>query len=360
MNILYVDYFQKDGHVNFNRIHIDALRAAGHRVTLVMHREIARQLPYPDSDYALQLPRCLRFREGKPLLNRIVFLIALLYIKMRVRVGRFDKVFLGCIDEISYSLLPLNRDAYIYAHGNGRFLPEADGTLPHGATKFKAMQRLAPRATFVVFNDYMAEPFRRAGFPHVQVVSHGCVPPFDDAPDGAFDALPFRIAPDAHIVFHSSGKCNEDFLRQALGDEALHRFLADHNIHLVLRNQPAWAKDIPDNIHFVNGFISTALYQALFLRADAILMCYPPSFHHQVSGVSFECAANAKLMLALDTPPLRYIRPWFNYDPLFTDTAAFRQRLEQLFVSPVENHDAQPDYVVSPRDLQPDYSHFFE
>lgn len=354
MKILYVDYFQKDGHVNFNRIHIDALRRAGHSVDLVMHTEIARQLPYPDEDYALQLPRFLRFRNGKPLINRVIFLLALIYIKTRVRVSSYDKVFLGCIDEISYSMLPLSRDAYIYAHGNGRFLPKEKGGAPVSPMKFRAMQKLAPRASFIVFNEYMAEPFRAAGFPNVKVISHGCVPPFDPAADNTLAEFPLKFTPDMKVIFHSSGKCNDDFMRLALTDAKLHAFLAEHNIHIILRNQPAWATDVPENIHFINGFISNELYRALFLRADAILMCYPPSFHHQVSGVSFECAANGKLMLALDTPPLRYIRQYFNYDPLFNDMSSFVERLHQLCA---EGSDCA--YTVTPDSLAPDYNSFF-
>lgn len=358
MKILYVDYFQKDGHVNFNRIHIDALRRAGHDVKLVLHTEIAQQLPYPGSDYALQLPRLLRFRPGHPLLNRLVFLITLLYIKLRVRVSRYDKIVLGCIDEISYNILPLRRDAYIHAHGNGRFLPEPNGTLAAGATKFKAMKRLAPRATFIVYNEYMAEPFRRAEFPNVRIVSHGCVPAFEATAADAdiLKQLPITITPDMKIIFHPSGKCNDDFVRQALADAQLHQFLADNNTYIILRNRPSWvdSSQVASHIVFVNGFLSNDLYRALFLRADAILMCYPPSFHHQVSGVSFECAANGKLILALSTPPLTYVRSWYNYDPLFTTTAELGERLALLCAKP-----SQAAITVTPEQLSPDYSAVF-
>lgn len=358
MRILYVDYFQKDGHVNFNRIHIDALRRAGHDVKLVLHREIAQQLPYPAADYALQLPRLLRFRAGHPLINRITFILTLALIKMCVRVNRYDKIVLGCIDEISYSILPLRRDAYIHAHGNGRFLPDPDGTLAAGATKFRAMQRLAPQATFIVYNDYMAEPFIRAHFPNVRVVSHGCVPPFQptDADAKILSQLPLRITPDQKIIFHPSGKCNEDFVRQALTDARLHRTLADHNAYIILRNRPKWigSEQIPQRIVFVDGFLSNELYRALFLRADAILMCYPPSFHHQVSGVSFECAANGKRILALATPPLTYMRNWFNYDPLFADTHALAERIAQLFAE-----SSSADFIITPDQLAPDYNDVF-
>lgn len=358
MRILYVDYFQKDGHVNFNRIHIDALRRAGHDVKLVFHSEIAQQLPYPASDYALRLPRILRFREGRPLLNRLVFLITLLYIRAFVRVGRYDKVVLGCIDEISYSLLPLCRDAYIHAHGNGRFLPAADGSLAAGTTKYHAMKRLAPRATFIVYNDYMAEPFIRAHFPNVRVVSHGCVPPFQatNADANILTQLPVRITPEQKIIFHPSGKCNEDFVRHSLTDARLHRALADHNAYIILRNRPKWIniEQVPGRIIFIDGFLSNDLYRALFLRADAILMCYPPTFHHQVSGVSFECVANAKPILALSTPPLTYLRNWCNYDPLFTSPPELAERILLLF-----DDSSAASLIITPDQLIPDYKDVF-
>lgn len=356
MQILYVDYFQKDGHINFNSIHIDALRKAGHTVDLVLHREIAEHLPYPDEDYALLLPRFLRFRAGKPIVNRIVFLLALLYIRLCVGIRKYDKVFLGCIDEISYSMLPLSRSSYIFAHGNGRFLPSEDGSFASGAAKYHRMKKLAQESTFIVFNDYMAEPFRRCGFSNVKTISHGCVPPFSPAADNALEAFPIRITPEMKIIFHPSGKCNEDFVRQALADTNLHTYLKEQSIYIILRNCPAWAKatDIPANIIFVNGFLSDELYRALFLRADAILMCYPLTFHHQVSGVSYECAANGKLMLALDTPPLRYIRDWFNYDPLFGDIPAFTNCLKQVCADGSECR-----IIVDAESLMPDYSNFF-
>lgn len=361
MKILYVDYFQKDGHINFNRIHIDALRCAGHQVDLVFHSEVASHLPYGAEDYVLQLPRVLRFREGRPLLNRIVFCLTLLYILLRVRVSAYDKVFLGCIDEFSYNLLPLRRDCYIFAHGNGRFLPDAKGLPCPSPAKFRALKRLSKRATFVVFNDYMARPFREAGFPNVEIISHGCVPPFPTAPADAYSTLPFPINAEMRIVFHPSGKCNEDFLRQTLADSQLHAFLEETNTHIVFRNRPAWvnADELPLHIHFIDGFLPDKLYQALFLRADVILMCYPPSFHHQVSGVSFECVANQKLVLALQTEALDYLRSYFNYDPLFADSHEFTERLRHV-VQPCSTAAAPCRIVVKPTDLTPDYIHFFE
>lgn len=355
MKILYVDYFQKNGHVNFNRIHIDALRAAGHDVTLIMHREIARRMPYPDSDYALLIPRILRFRGGSPWVNRIVFLITLLLIRLSVRVSRYDAVFLGCVDELTYSLLPIRRDAYIFAHGNARFLPFADGTPSAAPSKYRALKHLGRHATYVVFNDYMADAFRHAGMERVKIVSHGCVAPFPAPGADALVQCPIPFARYDKIIFHPSEKCHAGFLQHVLNSEAVNAYLREHNVLLILRNRPAGIADNP-HIQFLNGFLETDLYRALFHRADVILMCYPPSFHHQVSGVSFECVANAKAVLALHTPSLEYIRPYFNYDPLFARPEDFIEAMDRVF-SPV---DDSARCIVSPELLRPDYSHFFD
>ena len=45
--VLFIDYVYQKGHVNFNRIHIDAIRSAGYDVKIVLHSDIASQLDYP-------------------------------------------------------------------------------------------------------------------------------------------------------------------------------------------------------------------------------------------------------------------------------------------------------------------------
>jgi len=57
--LLYIDYMFMRGHVNFNRVHIDALLKEGYNVKLVLHKEIASLLPYAYQQYALVIPRIL-------------------------------------------------------------------------------------------------------------------------------------------------------------------------------------------------------------------------------------------------------------------------------------------------------------
>lgn len=73
--VLFIDYVYQKGHVNFNRIHIDAIRSAGYDVKIVLHSDIASQLDYPDSDYVAKLPRFLNMRGKRAVLNRIIFTV---------------------------------------------------------------------------------------------------------------------------------------------------------------------------------------------------------------------------------------------------------------------------------------------
>lgn len=349
MKILYVDYIEQEGHVNFHRIHIDALRAAGHEVRLVLHESIARQLPYPASDYDCQLPASLRKRRGRhPVANRLIYLTTLAYLKLRLDLSRYDEVLVGYVDEVTYGMLPLSRRAHIYAHTNGR-----TRTQP---AKWRWLQRLAPEATFIVFNEYMAEVFRTDGFPHVKVISHGCVSPFPPASAAALKALELPITDKSRVVFHPSGKCHPAFMAYAATDSQLHEWLRANDVHLVLRGAApaALPEAARSHIHFLQGFMPTEGYQALFRRADVILTCYPESFHHQVSGVSFECVAHGSLLLALDTPALDYVRTYYNYDPLFVRPSDFLPHLKQV-LSP----DAGCRCIVTPDSLTPAYADFF-
>ena len=74
--VLFIDYILEKGHVNFNHIHIDALKRNGFDVYLILHQDIADLLPYDTNQYVAIIPPFLRKREGHPLLNRIIFLLS--------------------------------------------------------------------------------------------------------------------------------------------------------------------------------------------------------------------------------------------------------------------------------------------
>jgi hypothetical protein len=342
MKILYVDYIFQKGHVNFNRIHIDALKSEGNDVKIVTHRQIASLLPYATSEYALLLPPFFRYREGHPFKNRMIYLLALLWIRLHVPIGRFDQVIVSFCDEITLSLLPLCRHMYIICHGNA-------GALSNPLKRF-CLYRLSRHHSFIVFNDYMAGPFFEAGIRSVFVVSHGCVPPF---PRQLPVDLPLDVSSFSRIVFHPSSKHDARFVDDLISHPRLQQILKENDVLLVIHDKIGNESET-SHIRFINGFLPQRQYQDLFLQSDIILLAYPEEFRFQVSGVSFECVANGKRMLVKEHPSLTYCRQFYNYDPIFSSMDEMCDKLEYL----VSHTEAS--CIVSSESLKPDYTHIFK
>lgn len=340
--ILFVEYYQQPGHINFNRIHIDALRKTGADVRLVMNREIADRLPYPKEMYSLIFPAWMKNKPGHPIYNRMILCVALLYIRMRVPLASFDKVVLSYWEEITLGLVPLCRGMYLVSHGNAASI----------SCRLKAffIRRLARHNHFVVFNERMASPFREHGIRDVRIVSHGCMPPFS-LPEECRES-PYDRSQYAYVVFHPSGKMDERFVR-SLGDTAFLDFLERERILFVLRNKPDGFPAHP-NVRFENGFIETGRYNQLLVFADAILIAYPSDFRYQVSGVSFECVSNGKNVLVRYTPEMEYCRDYYDYDPFFRNLDELTDLLKAMKAHR-ERH-----CVVSPAQLAPDYTEVLE
>ena len=180
--ILYIDYIFLFGHVNFDKIQINALRRTGAEVKLVMHEAFAVRLGFPAQDYELVIPARLNPPAGaSPLLNRIYFLRTLLYIRRHVDFRAWDAVVFSTFDEVTMSLVPLCRRKLLFCHGNVTTL---------GITAKRILMKLIGRHNyFLVFNDYMRRKCLATGLSRTMVVSHGCVKPY--RMDRAAERLPF-------------------------------------------------------------------------------------------------------------------------------------------------------------------------
>lgn len=339
--VLFIDYAYQQGHVNFNKIHIDALRADGYDVKIVLHRDIMKRLPYREDDYALILPNLLKLRDGHALINRISFILSLLLIKIVVRVRNFDNVVVSYCDEVTLGLLPLCRNMYIICHNNA-------ASFKNNIKRY-FMQRLSKHNRFIVFNEEMSKPFRCQGINDVRVVSHGCVPPFTMKPD---IQLPLNISSYDKVIFHPSPKPDVDFVKRLVLNASLNKFLHDSNTLLILRNMPCGVSET-SNIKFINEYLSQGQYQNLFLLSDVILLAYPPTFEYRVSGVSFECVANEKKMLIKANHAFDYCRDFLNYDPMFSDADELCVKLDYLF------HNPDPMCKAVKDGLKPDYKRIF-
>ena len=336
--VLFIDYMLLRGHVNFNRIHINALLNEGYDVKLVLHRDIVEQLNYPSKQYALVIPRRFGIDINNRLLNRLLLLFTLLYIKLRINFKLYDNIIVSSMDELTLGILPLCRKMLIICHGN------AQG-LKNGLKRFFIF-RLAKYNFFAVFNESMAGPFKEYGIKRLYIISHGCIVPFQYKQD-----IP-SVVPSAsfkRVIFHPSPNINQQFVKKVLNSDRLQRLLQEENCLLVLRNKYGSAMT-RGNIQCINQYLSMNEYQNLFLTADIILVVYPPDFCYRVSGVSFECIANQKKLLALYNPSLLYCNQYFSYSPIFNDIDELCEKIEYLFTNPYAR------CIVSDENLIPCYT----
>lgn len=337
MKILFVDYIYQKGHVNFNRIHIDGLKAQGHKVSLALYQNMARQLPYPETDYALFIPQKYEQRQGHPWRNRLNFLAALHYIKSRIRLTDYDKIFISSWDELTLGLMPLTTGMYLMCHGNAA---NFDCLLKRYF--IKRMNKWG--CHFIVFNNYMSTPFLAHGIEHVHIVSHGCPP---SIPSQAC-TIPPLYKNYQHVIFHPSSKTDASFIDSIFAHKKLQEYLAHTNTLLVLRypNQ-RWTDT--KYIKILTRHLDTAHYQQFFLHADYILLAYSKQFCYQVSGISYEAVANRKLLITLRHPSLEYCNKFYDYNTQVTDVESLLLLLKQF--TRKSGH-----CIVRATDLIPDYS----
>lgn len=332
--ILYVDYDLQVGHINFNRIQIDALVLSGADVHLVLHKFMYDRLPYPREMYDWVIPPILRYRDGHPLVNRIVFLITLILIKLKLNLRSYDHIVVGFCDEISLGIVKLSKGMYIFMH---RIVSVRESRI-----KRFFCRHLARHSTFLVFNQHMADMLQESGIDRYHIISHGCVEPFENLPN-VESCHPFTI-------IHPSAKLNPKFVKEILHDTGLHEYLSSHNIRILLKECAGIPRVVHSNIIYLPTHIDFEDYKQYFTNADAVLLSYPNDFCGQVSGVSYECVANHKRLLVYNHLSLIYCREYYNYDPIFNSTGQLTRLLTNLMT------DSSLQCSVSPDDLRPDYS----
>lgn len=339
-SVLYISYILQRGHINFDGIHIRALQE-NYDVKVVAHQEVAEALRLPQESIQLLLPRFLAkdFRNG--LLNRILFLLTLLLIKIRVHASRFDHVVVSSTDEITLALLPPCSGMHLVCH-------RGEAALQNGVKRF-FMKQLAKRNDFIVFSDHMKAPFLEKGLQNVHVVSHGCVAPFAPPKSGIPKEIPREYKT---LLFHPSPKPDKEFLSALYEDTSFRRFLQESDTLLVVRGAKQTGPD-EGNILVLNRYLSQDEYQALLLSSHIILMAYPPSFSWQASGVSYECVACGKKALILSHPSLAYCKSYYNYDPFFTTLRDLEDKIRLIAHNPAFR------CIADAESLKPDYTEVF-
>lgn len=335
--VLYINYMLQRGHINFDKIHIKALENAGCDVWIIIPSEL--KVSFPSSSYKclFTIPKWLSPQNASPLLNRIAYILTLIYIKIKIKIKetRYKHIFISNFDEITLGLVPLNKQMYLYCHT----------TANNFDSKIKAffIRKLAKNNHFIVFNHEMAEGFYKENIENVKIVSHGCTPPFPNT-----DTQMLKVEIDYHrLIFIPSERTSSFFLQNFLLNKDFIKFIERNKILVVVRN--FHGNLMSKYTQPINRYLSENEYRSLFLAADFILIAYPKEFGYRVSGISFECVANKKNLLYLSNDSLTYCKGFYNYNPEFNNISEL--------ISKIDNFDYRNNKCIVDKDnLMPDYS----
>ena len=336
--VIYINYMKQFGHINFDQIHINALINQGYDVKVVMHSDIAKKMNLRKDMYALIIPTILGHECKSGIINRLIYIIVLTYIKLHIDFSKFDYCIISNLDEISLSLIPLAKRMFLFCHGNSKGI--------ENKIKRFFLKHLSKKHTFLVFSKEMAEPFKNNNMECVHIVSHGCMPAYKETSlSKKYNDI---IQKYNFIVFHPSPKSDINFVK-AIYTKENNEILKRNNILLILRNNPFEDKDF-SNIIFINSYLESKDYQGIFKKANIILMAYPNSFKFQVSGVSYECIANRKNILILQNSSFSYCKDYYNYNIFFNSAEEAIRKIIKI-----KNNKIDYNCIVSAKDLIPNY-----
>lgn len=336
--ILYINYMLQYGHINFDLIHINALLSQGYDVKVIAHARVAQRMNLPEGVLLLALPDWLDLDTGNGILNRVMYLVTLLFIRMHVKVKAYDQVIISNVDEVSLALLSPCRDMLVYCHNPYSCL--------QSRVKAYFLKQLAQHNRLMVFNESMKTPFLQVGITQVGIISHGCMPSFRYHETTSIDRY---VKEGQRVVFHPSHRPNQRFLCELLADERLQKQLEESNTVFLMRDRSGRYQS-KGRIRILADYLTAEEYQNLFLKADVILLAYPDDFRYKVSGVSYECFANQKNLLILESPSFSYCKDFYNYDPIFKTTHELSEKLNMLY--------QHPEYRCTAKagDLAPDFN----
>lgn len=339
--ILYIDPFYQTGHSDFNNGYIKALRETGATLHFVVVKGYEKHLNIAEDEVLYKIPAFLERTDFGGLGNRICHLIALFLIRLKIRFSDYDKVFFSNFDEISFYFSGI-KNAIVVPHIN----------ISESSNKVKSffLNKVLQKNTCIAFNQSISDYLSQKGNYKIMEQPLGLPEPIRSKQKANFAAKEQQLINDLSaynkILFSPSAQSSDtEFIQKLIDDAAFLAMLKNENIAFVAKGNFTSQNE---NIIMINYYLSTDLYQYLFLKSDCILLAYPESFQYRVSAVLFECFANNKRCLVPSTEVFKSYEKHFCYQPYFSNANDLIKRLDAF------NIDKQ--FYKNTKDLQPDFS----
>ncbi len=306
MKILFIDPICPEGHKNFNRIHINALKNQYGEVDCV----------FEDGYLADEFKTIYSFPEifmpNNGLTNRIKIYRNWRAIAKHVDFSKYDAVIVSYYDEITFGFLKLPKNCYLINHNN---LSGVESS----SLKRLLYKSISKGCTQIVMDKLSHEYLESIGIPKIKTIAHGLPAPFaiNEDWDSSYQA---DIKDFSHIIFSpSAGSTDVEFIYSLTSNQDFIELLKSTDTKLIIKVSAD--SSIPHisspYFQFIKERLSTDDYRQLFLRSSIILIPYPETFKYRSSGVFMESIANHKNFLVSAIPAFTIYENLFGQSHFF-------------------------------------------
>lgn len=329
MRLLYIDPFSFEGHVNFNKIHIEALRRCGFEPDFVFKEGYGSLLG--EGNVVYEYPERLYNHDSGNKWRRSQYCI-LRDIMRHVDMGSYDRILLSAYETFSVLLTGFPA-SYLVNHDN----------IQSNRIKLWGIRALAKKHVHIALLRQSLDLLKGMGCNASYFVNHGLIE--------SYPAEPREGGAQITIFSPSAESSDEEFINEMILDDSLNGILEKRNVRISVRSNNL--RSGRKNIEILSRRLSDDEYRKKFMASDYILIAYPESFEYRVSGVLMEALACGKRILVRDIPAMREFRDLIGTDNYFGSVRELAECISRLEARPEYNSGDNGDLRLS---LSPDYS----
>lgn len=299
MKILYIDYNSSRGHVQFNRIQLNALTQIA-KVYTIFKEGYFDNIQCPKAFKYFDIPLSQYKNESGMIMSRLWEYRLLIYIKNKINPKEWDYIIFSAYDIVSMFFARFFSKAMVFEHSSIEALDR-----PLKKIFFKGPNN---KFTHIVFNESMKQKLSSSGIKKTVLVPHGFLPMEKDYE--STNIMKELCLCGKYIFLPSLSSVDKTEIELLINNPRLIQTLEHNNIKLVVKGDYI---SISPNVVVYNGFFSENEYKDLFLNATFVFLPYSKSFKYRVSGVFFECIANNKYCVYRNIPALNIYDEYIKY-----------------------------------------------
>ena len=318
MKILYIDHISPNGHVNFNKIHLQALLSLKHDIYCIFKKDYLRKINIENIIIYKEIPLCLYKNNTNGFIERVFYLLQLLFIKFNAKFSTFDFVIFAAYEPISLFFAKIKTPTFLINHNTISGLDKS--RLKEFFTK-----KISKKNIHLVFDKHMQKRLEKSKIFKSKIIPHGYCMPFTNNLNSLYidslNEMDHRIYKSEYSIIFcpSSTSIDKEFVFQIITNERFNNFLFENKIILLIKGNYNCNFSFNKNIISINRFFTDIEYQFLLKLSKVIILPYGKDFKYRTSGIMFECFSNNIPCLISNIASMRTYSAHFNYNPYFNN-----------------------------------------